>query len=173
MFLKEDKLILRSAQISDIKTLSKWWKDPKVMTHAGFPLGLKTDEVELEKRIIQQNTTDLPKNHLLIIELENLYPIGEMNYREVDDSVYEIGIKICVFDEQNKGYGGKVIRMLIGYLKKHYHAKKIVLDTNLTNTGAQRFYQKLGFVQTKIEKDSWKDQLGNLQGAVFYEIEVQ
>lgn len=170
MILKEEKVILRSALPSDVRTLSKWWADGKVMAHAGFHHGIKTDEEALLKRIKLQNEQSLPKNQLLIIELEQFYPIGEMNYREVAYGVFEIGIKICVIDEQNKGFGAKAMKMLIMFLKNHLQAKKIVLDTNLNNHGAQRFYQRLGFTQIKIEKDGWKDQLGNLQSAVIFEM---
>jgi ribosomal protein S18 acetylase RimI-like enzyme len=46
------------------------------------------------------------------------------------------------------------------------------LDTNLKNTKAQRFYKQLGFEEVRVEKDSWKDQLGVLQGAVHFEKEL-
>ncbi len=51
-------------------------------------------------------------------------------------------------------------------------AKRIILDTNLSNVGAQRFYKRLGFKQTKVLKDCWTDQLGNLQSAMFFEMKL-
>ena len=49
---------------------------------------------------------------------------------------------------------------------------KIILDTNLKNTGAQKFYKRLGFKEVGIRIDSWTDQLGNLQSAVDFELEL-
>ena len=114
----------------------------------------------------------LPDNQLILIELDNDYPIGEMNYRLKSDGVFEIGIKICVVSEQSKGYGALAIKLLIAFLRNKIKAKKIILDTNLKNIGAKKFYKRLGFKQTKILKDCWTDQLGNLQGAVFFEMKL-
>ncbi|MBU1019989.1 MAG: GNAT family N-acetyltransferase [Firmicutes bacterium] len=170
MFLKENNVVIRNALVSDTATLSKWWADGKVMAHAGFPNGLKTDELKLAHRIILQNEQSLPNNQLMIIELINKYPIGEMNYQEQSKDVYEIGIKICVLNEQGNGYGTTAINLLIAFLRDELKAKKIILDTNLTNIGAQRFYKRLGFNQTSIKEDCWIDQMGNLQSAVFFEM---
>lgn len=172
MYIIKDSVVIRSANLSDISSLSKWWADGKVMAHAGFPNGLKTDELKLANRIRLQNEQPLPKNQLLIIDLCDKYPIGEMNYREKSNGVFEIGIKICVFKEQSKGYGTIAMISLIEYLKEQLKAKKIILDTNLSNVGAQKFYRRLGFKQIKISKDSWTDQMGNLQSSVHFEMNI-
>ena len=95
--------------------------------------------------------------------------IGECNYRNIADGVAEIGIKICETDCQNRGVGRKVLSMLIGWLFRNGYSK-IVLDTNLTNTRAQHVYESLGFRKVRTNIDSWKDQLGQLQSSVDYEL---
>ncbi|WP_438446465.1 GNAT family N-acetyltransferase [Gorillibacterium sp. sgz5001074] len=45
-----------------------------------------------------------------------------------------------------------------------------MLDTNLSNERAQHVYEKLGFRRTAVRIDSWRDQLGNLQSSVEYEL---
>ena len=169
MYIKENKVIIRSAELRDISSLSNWWADGEIMAHAGFPNGLETDEIRLTDRINFQNKQSFPNAQLIIIELPNDYSIGEMNYREESIGVFEIGIKICVISERNNGYGAIAINSLIKYLKDDLKANKIILDTNLNNEDAQRFYKRLEFKQTKILKDCWNDQLGNLQSAVFFE----
>ena len=59
--------------------------------------------------------------------------------------------------------------MLIGWLFRNGYSK-IVLDTNLTNTRAQRVYESLGFRKVRTNIDAWKDQLGQLQSSVDYEL---
>lgn len=172
MYMKNRKVIIRSAQLDDVNNLCNWWASGEVMAHAGFPNGLSTDESKLVLRINEQNIDSLPENQLIIIELENDYPIGEMNYRKKLDGVFEIGIKICVLTEQSKGYGTTAIKSLTAFLKNEMKANKIILNTNLKNIGAQKFYKNLGFKQTQILKDCWTDQLGNLQGAVFFEMDL-
>ncbi len=81
----------------------------------------------------------------------------------------EIHIKICEADCQNRGVGRKILSMLIDWLfQKGY--SKIVLNTSLTNKRAQHVYESLGFRKMRINIDSWKDQLGQLQSSVDYEL---
>lgn len=95
--------------------------------------------------------------------------IGECNYHNTVDGVAEIGIKICETDCHNRGFGRKVLSMLIGWLFRNGYSK-IVLDTNVTNTRAQHVYESLGFRKARTNIDSWKDQLGQLQSSVDYEL---
>lgn len=90
---------IRNANPDDSKQLAKWWNDGKVMAHAGFPLGLNTSAEKINKQFL--NDSD-EKKRTLIIEYKNL-PIGEMNYKYQGDLVYDIGIKICEFQYQDKG----------------------------------------------------------------------
>jgi len=48
--------------------------------------------------------------------------------------------------------------------------EKIVLDTNLKNKRAQHVYEKLGFRKTGTNINAWKDQIGELQSSVDYEL---
>ena len=105
----------------------------------------------------------------MVIE-ENGRLIGECNYRNVEDGIAEIGIKICETDCQNRGVGRKVLSMLIGWLFRN-GCSRIILDTNLTNTRAQHVYEALGFRKVRTNIDSWKDQLGRLQSSVDYELD--
>ena len=159
MKIQYENLTIRQAEVADAKQLAAWWNDGAVMAHAGFPDGLGTTEEEVIE--------GLEGGPMVIEESHRL--IGECSYRNVADSVAEIGIKICETDCQNRGVGRKVLSMLIGWLFKNGYSK-IVLDTNLTNTRAQHLYESLGFRKVRINMDSWKDQLGQLQPSVDYEL---
>ena len=159
MELQHRNILLRDATKADAKQLAEWWNDGAVMAHAGFPNGLGTTEEEVAE--------DIGAGALIIEEAGK--PIGEANYRSVDDKVAEIGIKICVFDCQNRGVGKIVLSMLIRYLFGNGF-DKIVLDTNLENKRAQRVYESLGFRKVHINIDSWTDQIGKLQSSVDYEL---
>lgn len=164
MFLKDNELVIRQATADDAHTLGEWWRDGKVMAHAGFPLGLDTTDEEIAAKITDPNDTNT--RHIIECDGE---PIGEMNYRPQPDGSVEIGIKICRFDMQEKGYGTRLLRMFIRELFAT-GAAKIVLDTNLKNERAQHVYEKLGFRRTRVEYDAWLDQLGEKQSTVFYEL---
>ena len=161
MELQHGNILLRDATKTDAKQLAEWWNDGAVMAHAGFPNGLGTTEEEVAE--------DIGTGALIIEEAGK--PIGESNYRIVDDKVAEIGIKICETDCQNRGLGRIILSMLISWLFEQGF-EKIVLDTNLTNLRAQHVYESLGFRKLRINYDSWTDQLGNKQSAVDYELTI-
>ena len=159
MKIQYENLTIRQAVVADAKQLTAWWNDGAVMAHAGFPNGLGTTEEEV--------IGGLGNGRMVIEESDRL--IGECIYRNVADGVAEIGIKICETDCQNRGVGRKVLSMLISWLFRNGYSK-IVLDTNLTNTRAQHVYESLGFRKVRTNIDSWKDQLGQLQSSVDYEL---
>ena len=60
--------------------------------------------------------------------------------------------------------------MLISFLFHDLEYQKIILDTNLNNKRAQHVYEELGFKKLQVHINSWKNQLGELQSSVDYEL---
>jgi len=136
------------------------------MAHAGFPNGVGTTPEEVCKSIATNND----ENRLHIIEV-NGTPIGEMSYGTRSDKEAGIGIKICDFSQQEKGLGTTLITMFIDALFTYYGYDKIWLDTNTKNTRAQHVYEKkLGFKVVCHNENAWKDQLGEWQSSIDYEL---
>lgn len=158
--------MIHNATVADASILAKWWNDGTIMTHAGFPKGTGQTAEDIATKI----RTDADKVHRrMIIELAGV-PIGETNYNHLREGVAEIGIKICDFSKHNKGYGKIILSMLISYLFDELGYEKIVLDTNLNNKRAQHVYEQLGFQKIRVRENSWRNQLGELQSAVDYEL---
>jgi len=166
MLIKHNNLTIRNATAHDAEQLCVWWNDGKVMAHAGFPNGLGITPEEV-RNSLAGDTDDTHRRH--IIEL-NGKPIGEMDHRNVGSGTAQIGIKICEFPEQEKGYGTELITMFIDALFNNYEYEKIILDTNVKNKRAQHVYEKIGFRKVGERRDSWTDQLGVPQSSVDYEL---
>jgi RimJ/RimL family protein N-acetyltransferase len=166
MFVKQDELTIRNATIEDAPILGKWWRDGAVMAHAGFPKGLLVTDDEIAAQL-SKDTDETCRR--LIIEHGNI-PIGEMAYHNKGNGVAEIGVKICDFQKQEKGYGTRLLKMLISTLFYQYGYTKIILDTNLNNKRAQHVYEKLGFLKVRVNMNSWKNQLGEMESSVDYEM---
>jgi RimJ/RimL family protein N-acetyltransferase len=166
MLIKQNDLTIRNATIADVAQLGIWWRDGNVMAHTGFPKGLQITDEKIAKDL-EHDSDDTYRR--LIIEL-NFIPIGEMSYHTKGDNTAEIGIKICDFSAQEKGRGTQLLRMLVDVLFRDYGYNKIILDTNLKNKRAQHVYEKIGFRKIGIRYNSWKDQLGEPQSAVDYEL---
>ena len=63
-----------------------------------------------------------------------------------------------------------LLRMLIAWLFRDLGFEKIILDTNLKNERAQHVYEQLGFTKLRVNENAWKDQLGEWQSSVDYEL---
>lgn len=163
MHIAYKNLVIRNATQHDSPLLCKWWNDGAVMAHAGFPNGLGTTE----QKIVAQLATDSDDKGRRLILVADDQPIGEMNYRNMGDRTAEIGIKICDFTQQGKGYGSLFLRMLLTHLFANGY-DRIVLDTNLANVRAQHVYEKLGFERLGVRHNAWTDQLGAAQSCVDY-----
>lgn len=48
--------------------------------------------------------------------------------------------------------------------------EKVILDTNVKNTRAQHVYEMLGFTKVRVRENDWKNQLGELQSSIDYEL---
>ncbi|MDT3428655.1 RimJ/RimL family protein N-acetyltransferase [Paenibacillus forsythiae] len=165
MYLKSGNLVIRNANAGDAQALCNWWNDGRIMAHAGFPNGIGTTEQE----VLDKLKTDSDRGRRLILEIDHV-PVGEMNYRTVEENVAEIGIKICDFSQQEKGFGTTFLTMLISFLFEQLLYHTIILDTNVKNTGAQHVYEKIGFRKMAVRIDTWKNQLGELQSSIDYEL---
>ena len=160
-----DKTIkLRSATTEDIKYFYKWWNDGEVMEHAGFPLGLNITE----ERIKQSIDKNCDTKQLLIMEFEDI-PFGEISF-SIENNQANFGIKICEKTMRNKGIGPVVLKALFQYLFD-LGVEKICCDTNPNNARARHFYEnKMGMKQVEIKENCWKNQIGEPQGVVLFEI---
>jgi len=167
MLLQFENLTIRNATVEDAELLATWWNDGKIMAHAGFPNGTGETAESIAGRIMKDRD-DVHRR--LIIELDNL-PIGEMNYCNVGDKTAELGIKICDFSKQDRGYGKILLSMLIGELFHNMGYEKAILDTNLKNVRAQHVYEQLGFRKVQIRENSWYNQLGEVQSSIDYELD--
>lgn len=171
MKIEKADLVIRSAVTEDAHILTSWWNNGEIMAHAGFPKGLG-QTVERTLQQIGKNQWGL--SQLCLIEIDAL-PVGEMNYRILEHSA-EIGIKICDAAYQNKGYGSRLLCMLIDFLfldealNQAASIDRILLDTDLQNTRAQHVYEKIGFRKKSVNRNAWQDQLGVWQTSVDYEM---
>ena len=130
--------------------------------------------ISIEKVLSQIDENQKKHSQRCIIEVEGSR-VGECSYRLAEDHA-EIGIKICDASYQNRGLGSKILKMLIVFLftdeiiNTKMILDKIILDTNAKNLRAQHVYEKLGFRKLRINTDIWKDQLGEMQSSVDYEM---
>ncbi len=143
------------------------------MEHAGFPKGLGQS---LEETIDNIRNWEGKLSQLCMIEINGKL-VGELSYRVKGDGAAYPGWKICDFSYQNKGYGPKIINILLDFLftdeniNSKFPIDRVVWDTMLENKRAQYIYEnKIGARKIGIQENIWEDQEGNLRTCVEYEI---
>ena len=167
MNLIYQNLTIRNAHPADAMQLCAWWNDGHIMAHAGFPNGLNQTAEAVAKNLAT-DSDETGRRHIIVYDST---PIGEMNYRNQGSGTAEIGIKICVATQRDKGIGTILLAMFIDALFVYYGYEKIILDTNANNLRAQHVYEhKLGFARVGFRENSWQDQLGAWQSAIDYEM---
>ena len=165
MYLTCNQITLRNAESADCIQLAAWWNDGSVMAHAGFPKGLGITP----EKIAADIATDSDETRRRLMLLFDGIPIGEMCCYRVDADTAEIGIKICERTYQEQGIGRTALSLLIRRLFQMGY-RKIILDTNPKNTRARHVYEKLGFRLVRINENSWRNQLGEWESSVDYEL---
>ena len=156
------KVKLRKAVPGDAELLCKWYADGRVMVHVGFADGFREDLEKLRQKLSNQ----VYDSGLFIILNEKDEPIGECNFKDLIEAKCSIGIKICELEFQGKGYGKDAFCAFIDYLFTAFLINFIELDTLVENIRAQNMYKKIGFKETRINKDCWVDPTGKSRSAV-------
>lgn len=161
-------LTIRNALPADAEILADWWNDGSVMIHSGYPNGMQITPEQIARSLESDSDGTFRR---MIVQVGSL-PVGEMDYKILEDQPYtaEIGIKICDVSARSQGYGKLFLSLLIEYLFVALGMHRIVLSTNINNTRARHIYERLGFECRRIRPNCWRDQLGNLQTAADYEL---
>ena len=82
----------------------------------------------------------------------------------------EIGFKICDFLLHGKGFCKILLSMLISSLFRNMGYDKIFININAENKRPQHVYERIGFRKIRSRENSRKNQLGELQSSVDYEL---
>ena len=162
MLLRRENMTLRPAALEDAGLLCRWWNDGRLMIWVGYPLGLKTTPERVWQDLAARTDDTF---QVLIMEVGGL-PIGEMNYRLLDDETASIGIKVGELDWQGRGYGLAFSRLLVEALFRDFQCRKIVLAADPNNAPARRVSEKLGFRAVKFRYHSWQNQIGEWRSSM-------
>ncbi|MCL2019631.1 MAG: GNAT family N-acetyltransferase [Oscillospiraceae bacterium] len=170
MLINKNGLTIRHAIAADAPLLGSWWRSGEIMAFSGYPLGLDDTDEQVERQILSCCDQTY---RLLILEIDGK-PVGEMSYHNMGNSpcgkTAQTGIKICDASLRGKGYGTQFMLLLIDELFSVYGFERIILDVDINNLRARRVYEKIGFIEKGVRHDCWKNQLGEPQTVVDYEL---
>lgn len=139
-------LTLRRAVAADVKLLKIWDGRSQVITASG-----DDGDFDWEREVPR----DVPWREILIAELGG-HPIGviviidpaeeeDHYWGDVEADLRAIDIWIGEQAYLGKGHGSEIMRMAIERCFADRQVKAIIIDPLVANTGAHRFYERLGF----------------------------
>lgn len=143
----ENIVKLRKIKLSDKKYFAKWWRDRSLLKVTSGKLKRISDK-EVDKyfnRILRGS-----KGKQYIITAGGKI-IGHIALEQRRADWYETQIIIGEKKQQDRGYGIKVIKQLLGKAQK-LGIKKIYLEVRLDNLKAINAYKKCGFVKAGVKR---------------------
>ena len=154
---KNEKLTIRSLEISDKNLIIKWLTDSKVLKYYEG-----RDNPHSEKKVEEKFYDDNVNERRCIIEYYQK-PIGYIQYYSIDENEREeYGFSNFVgnifgtdqfIGESNylgQGIGKNLMNLIIDFLSTEEDAQKIVLDPQTWNTRAIKCYENSGFIKAKL-----------------------
>ncbi|MCP4198944.1 MAG: GNAT family N-acetyltransferase, partial [Proteobacteria bacterium] len=143
------RLIIRKAEVTeaDIEMYHGLWTSPRVMTHVGFPNGLKTSHKKIAVQIADQKPSEY-ESLLAVVLKDTGSPIGECRlYRPDDKGIASTDVKLLP-EHWGNAYGVEVKRGLLDYLFTHTDCEAVKADPNKNNIASQNMQEAVGGKRT-------------------------
>lgn len=141
VFLKGDKINLRTIEEEDIEFLRDGINDPEIRKHitAREPVN-----IEQERGFFEEVISSDEDVHLAICRDKDMIGIVSLEKNTAEIRVAEIGIWIDTEHHGNE-YGTEAARLITeyGFNELNYH--RIMARAHAENTGSQRIWEKHGF----------------------------
>ncbi len=149
-------LVLRAATHADIPTLLHWDTDPTIIASASDNPDAATAWGEDNDWVENINLYERDVWEYWIAELDGR-PIGAMQlcdphlepthyWGDIEPNLRALDIWIGEPDARSHGYGEMMMRLGIVAAFEDPRVTAIIIDPLASNTRAQKFYQRLGFV---------------------------
>ncbi|HAU1322417.1 TPA: GNAT family N-acetyltransferase [Legionella pneumophila] len=167
VFLETKRLILKTAELSDLDMLAALRSDFEVMENTGYGGTQTKEEVReyLDFAISYQEKHGM--GFCLVFEKESGSFIGEAGLFHLlfDDAQSEVELGYHLYKKfWGKGYGTELVRALIQWGFQHLSINKLVSTTYPDNIASQKVLIKAGFDCMS------KKQLPNVEELFWYEI---
>ena len=145
-------MILRNATIDDLSLLQHWDKQAHVI--AADPNDDWEWEIELKRNPSWREQLIAEFEHRPIGFVQIIDPkLEESHYwGDIDAGYRAIDIWLGEASDLGKGYGSKIMQLVINRCFSNKDVKALLVDPLTSNTNACRFYERLGFKFSEYQK---------------------
>ena len=147
-----EKIILRAFCDDDAAFFAHWHNQPEIMFQCGF---VKPTPLNAEQEAIRQPeaagrdfyaVTDLSGRIVGRTGLLRMWPHWQCT---------DMSIIIPDPADQDKGYGGESVHLMLVRAFNHYHMNRVAIGVVGLNTRALAFYNRIGFKQEGIQEQGY------------------
>jgi len=160
------KISLRSLEPEDIELLYQWENNMEIWnvsnTRTPFSRYILAEYIKESSRDIYET-----RQLRMIIENENLEPVGAVDLFDFEPYHMRAGIGILIHsaENRNQGYSCDALNAIFGYAVEVLGLKQLYANISLKNEVSIHLFEKAGFIQTGIKKNwlktptSWEDEV--------------
>ncbi|WP_210125277.1 GNAT family protein [Staphylococcus sp. GDY8P85P] len=143
---------LRALKKSDSNLILNWMKNEKLR----YLIGTVYPITELEHENWFQNRMLEKDNRMFVIDLDNEKSIGIVGFKNLDWVNRNSELFIYIGDEEywGKGYGTQALELIIKFAFNNLNLHMLYLEVFAYNKNATKTYERLGFKQDGILRQS-------------------
>lgn len=143
---------LRALKKSDSNLILNWMKNEKLR----YLIGTVYPITELEHENWFQNRMLEKDNRMFVIDLDNKKSIGIVGFKNLDWVNRNSELFIYIGDEEywGKGYGTQALELIIKFAFNNLNLHMLYLEAFSYNKNATKTYERLGFKQDGILRQS-------------------
>lgn len=145
--IQHGNVFLRPAEKDDADLFVRWLNDWRTGRTLGMraPLSKAMEEHWIDKLIESQGKEGY---HFVICLLADDRPVGTIGLKDLNliDGNAGLGISVGAEEDRGHGYGSDALRALLRFGFDELRLVRIWLDVYDMNAGAQRVYERVGFV---------------------------
>ncbi|MCH4533013.1 GNAT family N-acetyltransferase [Staphylococcus haemolyticus] len=143
---------LRALMKSDSNLILNWMKNEKLR----YLIGTVYPITELEHENWFQNRMLEKDNRMFVIDLDNEKSIGIVGFKNLDWVNRNSELFIYIGDEEywGKGYGTQALELIIKFAFNNLNLHMLYLEVFSYNKNATKTYERLGFKQDGILRQS-------------------
>lgn len=160
------KIILRALEPDDVDLLYQWENNMEIWD-------VSNTKIPFSKYILTKYLNDSVKDIYelkqlrLIIQNENILPVGAVDLFDFDPYHLRAGVGILIHkkDHRNMGYANDTLEALSEYALNMLGLKQLYANIAYDNTASIHLFEKAGFEKAGIKKfwlktvDGWKDEI--------------
>ena len=164
--LKYGKISLRPLETEDIELLYQWENNMKIWnvsnTRTPFSKYILAEYIKESFKDIYET-----KQLRLIIQNENLDPVGAVDLFDFDPYHMRAGIGILIHDAKNRnhGYATDALNVIFSYALEVLGLKQLYANISAKNVVSIHLFEKAGFEKTGAKKNwlktvkGWEDEV--------------